>query len=97
MFNEMDRLRDSVELYTLLSHYAERNGSDWQDRRMQQGDCTARQLASLHGELIAYGWVEQNTGMIPILRKDQVPACYRITSAGRRALKQHRAEQEVRP
>ena len=39
----------------------------------------------LHGELIAFGWVEQNTG--------QVPSCYRITLAGLRAIRQAKAQE----
>jgi len=38
------------------------------------------ELVKLHGELIAFGWVEQNTGEVPI--------CYRITPAGSRAMRQ---------
>ena len=47
-----------------------------------------RQLARLHGELLAYGWLEQNTGLTPVLRRGEAPACYRITAAGLRALLQ---------
>ncbi len=36
-------------------------------------------MTKLHGELIAFGWVEQNTG--------NVPTCYRITSSALRALR----------
>jgi hypothetical protein len=94
MFNELERLRDTVELFSLLSHYAELAAPDrhvWQDRRMRQDECTARDLTRLHGELIAYGWVEQNSGVVPALRADEAPGCYRITTAGLRALKQVRA------
>jgi hypothetical protein len=45
-------------------------------------------MTRLHGELIAHGWVEQNTGLTPLLRKGEAPACYRVTTAGLRALKQ---------
>ena len=38
------------------------------------------QMAKLHGELLAFAWIEQNTGV--------VPACYRITLDGWRAIKQ---------
>lgn len=34
----------------------------------------------LHGELIAFGWVDQNTG--------HVPCRYRVTSSGLRAIQQ---------
>jgi hypothetical protein len=94
MFNELERLRDDASLFELLSHYAALAGPDrqvWQDRRMQQDACEGRELTKIHGELIAYGWVEQNTGLTPMLRKGEAPACYRVTTAGLRALKQVRA------
>jgi len=58
---------------------------------MQQGESPPREMTQMHGELIAYGWVEQNTGLTPVLRADEAPACYRVTTAGLRALKQVRA------
>lgn len=80
MFDEMDRLRDSAPLRELLGHYASLAAPDrqaWQDRH-SSGD--RREVTRLHGELIAFGWVEQNTGFMP--------GGYRVTSAGLRALKQ---------
>jgi hypothetical protein len=94
MFNELVRLRDTPSLFELLSHYAGLAAPDrqaWQDRQMQQESCDAREMTRLHGELIAHGWVEQNTGLTPVLRKGAVPACYRVTTAGIRALKQVKA------
>jgi len=80
MFDEMDRLRTSPHLLELLSHYAnhgEANREAWQRRLMQMDGADACHLTKLHGEMIAFGWVEQNTG--------EIPACYRITPAGLRA------------
>ena len=37
--------------------------------------------------LIAYGWIEQNSGAVPTARSGTVPQCYRVLPAGRRALK----------
>jgi hypothetical protein len=94
MFNELERLREDGDLFSLLSHYAELAAPDrqaWQDRRMRHGEVPPRALTSMHGELIANGWVEQNTGLTPVLRHDEAPACYRITPAGMRALKQVKA------
>ncbi len=91
MFNELVRLHDMPSLFDLLSHYAALAAPDrqvWQDRRMQQDGCDGREMTRLHGELIAHGWVEQNTGVTPMLGKGEVPACYRVTTAGLRALKQ---------
>jgi hypothetical protein len=94
MFNELVRLRDTPSLFELLSLYAGLAAPDrqaWQDRRMQQDGCDGREMTRLHGELIAHGWVEQNTGLTPMLRKGEAPACYRVTTAGLRALKQVKA------
>ena len=50
----------------------------------------SRDLVRLHGQLIACGWVEQNAGATPVLRPGAVAACYRVTAAGLRALRQAR-------
>jgi hypothetical protein len=94
MFNEMGRLRDSPPLLELLTHYATLAAPDrqvWQDRRMSQDGRSPRELTGLHGELIAYGWLEQNTGETPALRAGELPQSYRVTPAGLRALKQLRS------
>jgi hypothetical protein len=96
MFDEMDRLRDEKELSGLLTHYAVLGAADrqvWQDRLLDREGVEARQLVRLYGELLAYGWLDQNTGLTPVLRRGEAPASYRITTAGLRALKQLRAEQ----
>ena len=90
MFDELERLRGDAHLLDLLTHYAEAGSADreaWQDRVMTREGVEPRQLARLHGELIAYSWVEQNTGLTPVLKPGVAAACYRITSAGLRALK----------
>jgi hypothetical protein len=95
MFDEMDRLREENDLFVLLSHYAALAAPDrqaWQDRLLEMMGVEARRLVRLHGELLAYGWLEQNTGQTPAPRRGEAPACYRITAAGLRALKQRRAE-----
>jgi hypothetical protein len=86
MFDELDRLRETPALFALLSHYAALAAPDrqaWQDRAAIDG-CEGRALTKLHGELIAYGWLELNI--------DAGSACYRVTPAGLRALKQVRSE-----
>ena len=98
MFDEMERLREVKELAALLAHYAERAALDrlvWQDRVQEMDGVAARDLVKLHGELIAYGWLEQNTGATPAGARSGdrapagvAPACYRSTPAGLRALKQ---------
>ena len=34
----------------------------WQDRLMEMEGAAAKELTQLHGELIAFAWIEQNTG-----------------------------------
>jgi hypothetical protein len=97
MFDEMERLRDVPELHALLAHYAGLAKPDrqaWQDRRMALDGCEAKALTRLHGELMAHGWLEQNTGVVPAARPDEVPGCYRVTREGLRALKELRSAPE---
>jgi hypothetical protein len=94
MFDEMDRLRDSQTLVHLLAHYVKLGAADreaWQDRLDELGGVEPRELVKLHGELLAYGWLDQNTGATVTHGRGAAPACYRITSAGVRAHKQVRA------
>jgi hypothetical protein len=91
MFDELDRLRGDEALRRLLAHYTRAGASDreaWQDRLMGLEDVAPRELVRLHGELIAHGWVEQNTGVTPVRQRGVVGGCYRATAAGMRALKQ---------
>lgn len=95
MFDEMDRLAEVRELFDLLAHYAGLGGADrdvWQDRLAEMRGVESRQLVRLHGELLAYGWIEQNTGLTPVLKLGAAPLCYRVTTAGLRVVKQARAE-----
>jgi hypothetical protein len=84
MFDELDPLREMSGLAGLLQHYADLAQPDrhiWQDRRSEHPTHDRRTLTRLHGELIAGGWVEQNTGQT-------VGGCYRVTPAGLRALRE---------
>jgi hypothetical protein len=88
MFDELERLRDTATLQELLGHYAQAGAVDrerWQDRRMQVTGVEAKELTTLHGELLAYGWVEQNTGHTASAQAGVVACCYRVTPAGLRA------------
>ena len=90
MFDELERLGGDVYLLQLLNHYAMLGGADrtlWQDRLMKIDGLGLRDLQRLHGELIAFGWIEQNTGMTGVLKPATAAACYRITTQGLRALK----------
>jgi hypothetical protein len=77
-------------LLLLLIHYATLGAADrmiWQDRLMIMAGVNPRDLHRLHGELIANGWIEQNTGMTPVLKAGVAANCYRITARGLRAWK----------
>jgi hypothetical protein len=86
MFDECERLRENKELFRLLAHYAQGGTADrtaWQDRLIDLNGVAPKQLVTLHGELLAFEWVEQNTGA--------TAAGYRVTTAGLRALKRAKA------
>jgi hypothetical protein len=88
MLDDVDHLRNNPHLVQLLSHYARlgaENRETWQGRLMKMEVVEPPELVKLHGELIAFAWVEQNTG--------QVPICYRITLAGLRAMRQAQVEE----
>jgi hypothetical protein len=90
MFDELQMLRDSDGLRRLLAHYAtlgDTNREIWQDRVMQMEGLDAKELTGLHGQLMAFAWIELNTGMTPTSRPGVVAGWYRITGPGQRALK----------
>jgi hypothetical protein len=80
MLDEIQRLRSNPLLLQLLQHYASVGKETWQNRLMAMEGVSASELVKFHGELVAFGWADQNTG--------QVPCCYRITSTGIRAIQQ---------
>ncbi|MFO0844564.1 MAG: hypothetical protein U0797_19565 [Gemmataceae bacterium] len=64
MFDEVERLREAADLHALLTHYADLAAVDrqaWQDRRLRLDGCGRRGRPGCTGELIAHGWIEQNT------------------------------------
>jgi hypothetical protein len=88
MHDELDHLRTCPELLRLLGHYTQAGAADpevWQDRLMQLDGVEPPDLVKLHGLLLAFEWLEQNTGRIPAVRLGAVPGCYRVTAAGIRA------------
>jgi hypothetical protein len=90
MIDETLRLRTVPALRSLLTHYADLGTADresWQDRLMDLDGLPPRELVQLHGELLAYGWIEQNTGHTPTPKPGAVPGCYRVTSVGQKVLK----------
>lgn len=85
MFDHEDiqLLRDNRHLQQLLTHYAELGKQDrkiWQPRLMAMDGLAPAQITKLHGELLAFEWVEQDTGALR--------ASYRVTPSGVRSLKQ---------
>lgn len=51
---------------------------------MQMEGVDAKQLSALHGELIAFDWIEQNTGQASPMKDGVIANCYRITPNGLR-------------
>jgi hypothetical protein len=81
------RLQENTHLLALLSHYALKGSEDravWQDRLMKMDGIDSQQLTTLHGELIAYDWIEQSTGQAKMSQDGTLTACYRITLEGLR-------------
>jgi hypothetical protein len=91
MFDEDARLQDDAHLLFLLEHYcATEDRETWLDRVMQIETLDRAAITGLHGELLAYGWIEQNTGVLTRPQPGACPASYRSTAAGRKALTRHR-------
>lgn len=87
MIDDSLRLRENPRLLSLLSHYAQQGTEDratWRDRLMQMEGVEAKELSALHGELIAFEWIEQNTGQAVMRADGTLSACYRITVSGLR-------------
>lgn len=87
LFDFAGRLRDNARLLALLGRYAEPAIPDqaaWRDRVMELDGADPREVTTLHGELIAFGWVEPNPGHVRV-RADGTPGeCYRATAHGLR-------------
>lgn len=87
MFDLSTRLRDNPTLLTLLAHYARLGGEDqtcWQDRVMRMDGVDGGQLTTLHGVLIAFDGIEQNTGHAVQRADGALGSCYRVTLEGLR-------------
>lgn len=85
MFDFSVRLRENPHLLSLLSHYAKVGCEDrtvWHDRLMRMEGVEAKELTLLHGELIAFDWIEQNTGHARWSPDGALAACYRVTQHG---------------
>jgi len=87
----LEELVRDEELYQLLSHYHVGAGDDrerWVDRVAEWQDGKPDDLTRWHGRLLASTWIEQNTGHTPPPANGRLGQCYRVTAAGRKALKQ---------
>jgi hypothetical protein len=87
---ELTPLTGDERLFRLLDHYrsaAPEDRSAWLDRVMAREGGTDADLTRLHGALLAAAWVELNAGATAGVAAGRVPACYRVTAAGRQALK----------
>jgi hypothetical protein len=90
MFDESQHLQENPHLLALLSHYAQQGTEEratWRDRLMQMEGVEPKQLSVLHGDLIAFDWIEQNMGQAICRPDGTLSACYRITLNG---LREHR-------
>jgi hypothetical protein len=90
MDDELDQLASDERLFRLLDHYrssAPEDRTAWLDRVMARDGGTAADMTRLHGALLAAAWVELNAGATPGVAAGRVPACYRVSSSGRQALK----------
>lgn len=90
MLEELQRLRESIVLQQLLEHYASLGTADravWQQRRMELQGVGAPEITALHGELLAFSWIEMNFGFLTGNEAGGLSACYRITLDGLRAWK----------
>ncbi len=74
----------SCNFFPATPAWEPKTGKIWQGRLMVMEGVERPQLVKLHGMLIAFTWVEQNTG--------EIPCCYRITSAGLRAMRRVKAD-----
>ena len=88
MLDELDRLRDNPRLVELLAHYAALGSPDrsiWQKRLSEMEGIDSKELSRLHGELIAFDWIEQNPSRASV-PGTALAGVYRITSHGVRDL-----------
>ena len=76
---------DLVGLLQLYANAGLANPDAWQLRIMTLDGADDRRLSRLHGRLIAAGWIEFNVAAARA--KSEMMRCYRITAAGRRALR----------
>ncbi|HTK75582.1 MAG TPA: hypothetical protein VL371_10015 [Gemmataceae bacterium] len=97
MNDGLELLGRDEQLYQLLSHYHAAAGDDrerWLDRVTDWRDGRPEDVTRWHGRLLASAWLEQNTGHTPPPTNGRIGECYRVTAAGRKALKCARERNE---
>jgi hypothetical protein len=86
MSARLSGLRSNRRLYDVLAYYDEKDLAGqpaWKERLAQLISVERHELTSIHGLLLAYGWIVSG-----FLADNEGPsACYAITPAGRRALR----------
>lgn len=88
LFDFSGRLRENANLLALLGHYARLAAADrstWQDRVMKLDVADPWEVTALHGELIAFDWVERNAGHVRVRPDGTLAECYRVADLPRRA------------
>lgn len=98
MFDDIQRLQDDGQLANLLFHFADAGKADryaWQNRVMAIEGVNPKELTRLHGELIAFDWIEQNSGHTATVAEPIGARCYRVTLNGLRTTAQLRGVEYV--
>jgi hypothetical protein len=96
LYDFAGRLRENPRLLALLGHYARLGVPEraaWQDRVMHLDGADPRELTVLHGELIAFDWVEQNAGHVRVKPDGALAECYRVTAQGLREYRRFTGEE----
>jgi hypothetical protein len=95
MSEELDLLLASAGLAELLAHYgrlAEIDRDVWHPRLNELAGSGSRELSQMHGELIAYGWIDLAVYRYGGETGSQRTGGYRITPDGRRALREAKVD-----
>jgi hypothetical protein len=87
LYDFAGRLRENPGLLALLGALRPVGAPErevWRDRVMHLDGADPREVTALHGELIAFDWVEQNAGHVRVKPDGTLAECYRATAQGLR-------------
>ena len=91
MLESIDLLRERIALQALLASYEARRNRDpkveWQDREMALDGADEQDLCSMHGILLATGWLDVRVHAEAFAHAGELRGAYRITDDGIRALR----------